>query len=143
PKKTRTAATTGPAWSPPSVIGEMTRAEMDTARLTSPHGDSDDHRRNIESLRAAGQAAGRDVAILADLPGPKIRLGTIEGEALKLVAGQAFTLTTEEMTGGRTRAFVNFPRLPGVVKPGDSLFVNDGLVHLEVEGVAGSDVRCR
>src|SRR5262249_46692674 len=71
------------------------------------------------------------------------RLGTIEGESVELVAGQAFTLTTEEMTGGRTRAFVNFPRLPGVVKPGDSLFVNDGLVHLEVEGVAGSDVHCR
>src|SRR5262245_17303462 len=141
--KTKITATIGPASSSPSVIGEMIQAGMDIARLNFSHGDFDDHRRNIEGLRAAAQAAGRDVAILADLPGPKIRLGTIEGEAVELVAGQAFTLTTEEVTGGPTRAFVNFPDLPRVVKSGDSLFVNDGLVHLEVEGVTGSDVRCR
>jgi pyruvate kinase len=116
---------------------------LDIARLNFSHGEFDDHRRNIESLRAAAHTAGRDLAILADLPGPKIRLGTIEGGTVELVAGQAFTLTIEEVTGGPTRAFVNFPRLPQVVKAGDGLFVNDGLVHLEVERVAGSDVHCR
>jgi pyruvate kinase len=141
--KTKIIATIGPASSSRSVIGEMIHAGMDIARLNFSHGEFDDHRRNIESLRAAAQAAGRDVAILADLPGPKIRLGTIEGERVELRAGQAFTLTTEEVTGGPTRAFVNFPQLPGVVKPGDGLFVNDGLVHLEVVRVAGSDVLCR
>jgi pyruvate kinase len=83
------------------------------------------------------------VTILADLPGPKIRLGQVAGEPVELVAGQAFTLTTEEVPGGPTRAFVSFPRLPRVVKPGDHLFVNDGLVQLEVEAVGGSEVHCR
>jgi pyruvate kinase len=122
---------------------DMVRAGMDVARLNFSHGGFDDHRRNIENLRAAARAAGRDVAILADLPGPKIRLGAVAGEPVNLVAGQAFTLTTDEVTGGSTRAFVSFPRLPRVVKPGDHLFVNDGLVRLEVEAVAGGDVRCR
>src|SRR5262245_27761893 len=140
--KTKITATIGPASSSPSVMVEMIQAGMDIARLNFSHGEFDDHRRNIESLRAAAQTAGRDVAILADLPGPKIRLGTIEGGAVELVAGQAFTLTTEEVTGDATRAFVNFSRLPRAVKAGDNLFVNDGLVQLVVEGVAGSDVRC-
>jgi pyruvate kinase len=80
---------------------------------------------------------------MADLPGPKIRLGAITGEPVELVAGQAFTLTTEEIAGSSTRAFVSLPRLPQVVKPGDQLFVNDGLVRLEVEAAAGRDVHCR
>jgi len=116
---------------------------MDVARLNFSHGTFDDHGRNIENLRAAARAAGRDVAILADLPGPKIRLGAIADEPIELEAGQAFTLTTEEVVGGPTRAFVSFPHLPRVTKPGDHLFVNDGLVQLEVEAVAGSEVRCR
>jgi len=122
---------------------DMVRAGMDVARLNFSHGAFDDHRRSIESLRATARAAGRDVTILADLPGPKIRLGAIAGEPVELVAGQTFTLTTEEVMGGPARAFVNFPRLPRVVKAGDHLFVNDGLVHLEVEAVTGREVRCR
>ena len=141
--KTKITATIGPASSSPAVIGDLIRAGMDVARLNFSHGQFDDHRRNLETLRAAAQAAGRDVAIMADLPGPKIRLGTIEGDRVQLVAGQAFTLTTEEVAGGPMRAFVSFPGLPRVVKPGDRLFVNDGIVQLEVESVAGNDVRCR
>src|SRR4029450_3230393 len=106
--KTKIIATIGPASSSRSVIGEMIHAGMAVARLNFSHGEFDDHRRNIESLRAAAQAAGRAAPIMADLPGPKIRLGTIEGGTLELVTGQAFTLTTEEVTGGPTRAFVSF-----------------------------------
>jgi pyruvate kinase len=143
PHKTKITATVGPASASPAVIEAMIRAGMDVARLNFSHGSFDDHRRHIESLRAGARAAGRDVAILADLPGPKIRLGAIAGEPVELVVGQTFTLTTEEVMGGPTRAFVSFPQLPGVVKAGDHLFANDGLVHLEVEAVAGSEVRCR
>jgi pyruvate kinase len=141
--KTKITATIGPASAAPAVMEEMVRSGMDVARLNFSHGDFDDHRGNIEKLRAAARAAGRDVAILADLPGPKIRLGVIAGEPVELVAGQAFTLTTEEITGGPTRSFVSFPQLPRVVKPGDHLFVNDGLVQLAVDAVVGSEVRCR
>ncbi len=90
----------------------MIQAGMDVARLNFSHGGFDDHCRNIENLRAAARAAGRDVAILADLPGPKIRLGAIAGEPVMLVSGQTFTLTTEEVTGGPAGAFVSLPRLP-------------------------------
>jgi pyruvate kinase len=141
--KTKITATVGPASASRAVMENMIRAGMDVARLNFSHGAFEDHRRSIESLRATARAAGHDVTILADLPGPKIRLGAIAGEPVELVAGQAFTLTTEEVTGGPTLAFVDFPRLPRVVKAGDSLFVNDGLVHLEVEAVSGSEVRCR
>src|SRR5262249_18833618 len=133
----------GPASAAPSVLADLIRAGMDVARLNFSHGTFEDHRRNIENLRAAAQTVGRDLAILADLPGPKIRLGVIAGEPLDLVPEQDFTLTTEEVVGGPARVFVSFPRLPRVVKPGDQLFLNDGLVRLEVRDVAGNDVRCR
>jgi pyruvate kinase len=141
--KTKIVATIGPASASPDVMADIIRAGMSVARLNFSHGGFDDHRRSIESLRAAASAAGRDVAILADLPGPKIRLGMIADEPVTLIAGRPFTLTTQEVTGDATRAFVSFPRLPQVVKPGDHLFVNDGLVQLDVDAVAGSDVRCR
>jgi len=141
--KTKITATVGPASASAGVMADLIRAGMDVARLNFSHGSFDDHRRNIENLRAAARAAGRDVAILADLPGPKIRLGVIADEPVELVVGQTFTLTTEDVTGGPARAFVSFAGLPRVAKPGDRLFVNDGLVHLQVEGVAGSEVRCR
>jgi pyruvate kinase len=141
--KTKIIATVGPASASPAVMEELIRAGMDVARLNFSHGSFDDHRRNIDNLRAAADAAGRDVAIMADLPGPKIRLGSIAPEPIELVAGQSFTLTTQEIAGGATRAFVSLPELPRVVKPGDSLYVNDGLVQLAVEAVAGHDVQCR
>src|SRR5512143_2329080 len=71
--KTKITATVGPASASPAVMEDLIRAGMDIARLNFSHGSLDDHRRNIVSLRAAARAAGRDVAILADLPGPKIR----------------------------------------------------------------------
>jgi pyruvate kinase len=122
---------------------EMIRAGMDVARLNFSHGAFDDHRRNVENLRAAARAVGRDLSILADLPGPKIRLGAIAGEPVELVAGEPFTLTTEEITGDRTRAFVDFARLPHVVAAGDQLFLNDGIVRLEVDLATRTEVRCR
>jgi pyruvate kinase len=141
--KTKITATIGPASASAAVIADMIRAGMDIARLNFSHGQLDDHRRSIATVRAAAETAGRDVAILADLPGPKIRLGTIAGEPVELVAGEPFTLTVDEVAGDTTRAFVSFPDLPRVVKPGDRLFVNDGLVRLDVEDVAGKEVRCR
>ena len=141
--KTKITATIGPASAAPAVMEAMIRAGLDVARLNFSHGSFEDHGRNIENLRAAARAAERDVAILADLPGPKIRLGVIAGEPVELAAGATFTLTTDEITGDATRAFVSFPRLVRVAKPGDHLFVNDGLVDLEVEAVAGNEVRCR
>jgi pyruvate kinase len=80
---------------------------------------------------------------MADLPGPKMRIGIIDPEPIQLVAGDSFTLTSEEITGSSQRVSMSFKQLPGVVKPGDKLFLNDGLIQLKVEKAVGSEVYCR
>ena len=126
PNKTRIVATIGPASSSPSVLEEMIRAGMNVARLNFSHGEFSAHRQNIENIRAASKAAGRPVAILADLSGPKMRVGQIVAEPIQLKAGDRFTLTTEDIIGDLQRVSVSFARLPKVVKPGDKLSLNDG-----------------
>jgi pyruvate kinase len=141
--KTKIIATIGPASESPEMLARLIRAGMDIARLNFSHGDFGSHAEVIARIRAAEPVTGRRVAIMADLPGPKMRLGQIDPEPVQLRAGEQFTLTTEEITGNARRAAMTFQRLPEVVKPGDRLFLNDGLVQLAVERAAGRDVVCR
>lgn len=141
--KTKIICTIGPASESPEVLERMIRAGMDIARLNFSHGDYDRHRRVIGNTRSAAKAAGRRVAILGDLPGPKIRIGKLEREPVDLDAGDAFTLTTQAAAGDGAKASTSFTRLPEVVKRGDTLFLNDGIVQLEVQEVSGAEVRCR
>ena len=96
----------------------------------------------MKRIREAERATGRRVAIMADLPGPKMRLGKIAPEPIQLVPGDRFTLTNEDIVGDARRVSMSFEPLPRVVKPGNRLFLNDGLVQLVVERVAGNDVEC-
>jgi pyruvate kinase len=141
--KTRIVATIGPASESPEMLERLIRAGMNVARLNFSHGDVSAHARRIARIREAERATGRRVAIMADLPGPKMRVGTIDPEPIELRAGDAFTLTTDEVTGTASRVSVSFDRLPQVVRPGHALFLNDGLVQLSVERVEGRDVHCR
>jgi pyruvate kinase len=141
--KTRIVATIGPASESPEVMGQMLRAGLDVARLNFSHGDFDYHARLIKRLRAAARAEDRRLAILADLPGPRIRLGELAAEPLELKAGDLFTLTTAEIRGDARRVSVSFEALPRVVKPRDTLFLNDGLIQLEVTEVSDSEVESR
>lgn len=140
--KTKIVATIGPASEEPGMLARLIRAGMTVARLNFSHGEFRDHAERISRIREAERATGRRVAILADLPGPKMRIGKVEPEPVELRAGDRFTLTTDEITGDRDRVSVSFARLPRVVSPGDRLFLNDGLVQLAVEGVSGNDVLC-
>jgi len=140
--KTRIVATIGPASETPALLLSMIGAGMDVARINFSHGEFDDHRRVIGNIRAAAKAAGRRVAIMADLPGPKMRVGTFGTETVELKAGDPFTLTTEEIVGDAHRVSVSFARLPQVVKPGNLLSLNDGYIQLEVTGVRGAEVAC-
>jgi pyruvate kinase len=142
-QKTKIIATIGPASDSPEMLERLIRAGMNIARLNFSHGDFGQHGEVIARIRAAEQATGRRVAIMADLPGPKMRLGKIEPEPIQLNAGDSFTLTSEDITGNHERVSMSFKPLPRVVKPGDRLFLNDGLVQLIVEQVAGEDVCCR
>ncbi len=121
----------------------MIQVGMKVARINLAHGDFASHQKVIENLRAAADATGRRLAIMADLPGPKIRIGQLAKEPVELKPGDAFTLTTEEIVGDASRVSVNFGRLPQAVKSGDILFLNDGFIQLEVVKVAGEDVKCR
>src|SRR6187399_2334999 len=124
--KTKIVATIGPASSPPPVLERMIRAGMNVARLNFSHGEFAAHRQNIENIRAAAKSARRTVAIMADLSGPKMRIGNLAEEKILLKEGERFTLTTEEIVGDRERVSVSFARLPHVVKRGNMLSLNDG-----------------
>ena len=141
--KTKIVCTIGPASESPETMGRMIRAGMNVARLNFSHGDFTGHKKVIENLREAARTAGRRLAILADLPGPKIRIGQFAQEPVELKSGDPFTLTTEGVGGDSRRVSVSFPTLPQAVKPGDLIYLNDGFIQLEVLAVKAPEVRCR
>jgi pyruvate kinase len=141
--KTKIVCTIGPASESVKILEQMIRAGMNVARLNFSHGDFDSHKKVIDNIRAAAGAVGERVAIMADLPGPKMRIGQLAEEPIDLVPEDPFTLTTEEIVGDSKRVSMSFPRLPHVVKKGDILFLNDGLIQLEVAMVEGNDVHCQ
>jgi len=140
--KTKIVATIGPASESPEMLARLVRAGMNIARLNFSHGDLSKHAEIIRRIRDTVRETGRRVAIMADLPGPKLRLGKIDPEPIQLLPGEHFTLTSENIVGDMHRVSTSFERLPRVVKPGDKIFLNDGLVQLVVERVAGNSVEC-
>src|SRR4051812_24957059 len=140
--KTKIVATIGPASESPEMLERLIRAGLNVARLNFSHGEFAKHAEVVNRIRAASQATGRRVAIMADLPGPKMRLGKIDPEPIQLFPGDRFTLTNEDIVGTGERVSMTFKSLPQVVKPGNRLFLNDGLVQLVVDRVAGNDVEC-
>ncbi len=141
--KTKIVCTIGPASDSPAVLEGMIHAGMNVARLNFSHGDFENHADTIKKIRAASKAAKKRVALMADLPGPKMRIGELEAEPIELELDDPFTLTTEDIIGNQRRVSVSFPRLPKAVKPADKLFINDGLVEIEVIKVEGNDVYCK
>ena len=140
--KTKIVATIGPASESPEMLVRLIRAGVNVARLNFSHGNPSKHAEVIRRVRDATRETGRRVAIMADLPGPKLRLGKIDPEPIQFLPGAHFTLTSEDIVGDTQRASTSFERLPRVVKPGDRIFLNDGLVQLVVERVAGNEVEC-
>jgi pyruvate kinase len=140
--KTKIVATIGPASLAPEMMERLVLAGVGIARLNFSHGDFQQHGEVIANLRAVSKKNGRRIAIMADLPGPKMRLGTIEPDSILLEVGDPFTLTSDTIIGNARRVSMSFEPLPRVVKPGDRLFLNDGLVQLIVSHVEGNDVQC-
>ncbi len=141
PNKTKLVCTIGPASESPDILRQMLCAGMNVARLNFSHGTFARHKTVIENLRRVATAVGRRVTIMADLPGPKIRIGKLAEEPIEVKRGNAFTLTTDNVLGDRQRVSVSFPRLPAVVKPGDCLFINDGNIQLEVIRTTGNGLQ--
>ena len=141
--KTKLVCTIGPASDSLQMLENIIRAGMNVARLNFSHGDFASHKKTITKIRAASRNTGRRVAIMADLPGPKMRIGEIADEPIELTPDDSFTLTTQEIIGDASRVSVSFSQLPEAVIPGDKLFLNDGYVELEVARVDGTEVHCQ
>jgi pyruvate kinase len=141
--KTKIICTIGPASESPAVMERLLRAGMDIARLNFSHGAFDRHRQVIADLRQAAATVGRRLTIMADLPGPKMRIGMLSREPVTLEPGAEFCLTTEAIVGDQNRAAVTLANLPEVVHRGDILFLNDGLIQLEVIRIEPPAVVCR
>jgi pyruvate kinase len=141
PRATKIVATLGPASSSPEVLTQMLLAGVDVVRLNFSHGKAQDHIDRASLVREVAKRAGREVAIMADLQGPKIRVGKFEGGKTVLTAGQQFVLdATYTALGNNERVGLDYKELPRDVKPGDALLLNDGLLVLDVESVRGEEV---
>ena len=143
-RSTKIVATIGPASREPDVLGRMVEAGMDVARLNFAHGSPDQHAETVERIRAAASAAGREVAVLQDVPGPKLRLGPIAGDVVQLSAGADVTLVPgDDEVGGDSRMPVAWPGFSELVEPEQVVYLADGAIRLRVRDVAGEEVRCR
>ena len=140
-RATKIVATLGPASSSPEVLERMIRAGVDVVRLNFSHGKAQDHIDRARLVREAARAAGKQVAIMADLQGPKIRVGKFEHGKIELINGTSFILDADRVELGNEQAVgLDYKELPRDVKPGDTLLLNDGLLVLTVEAVKGAAV---
>src|SRR5688572_5365238 len=115
---------------------------MDVARLNFSHGGHSDHESMYGLVREAAEASGRAVGILADLQGPKIRLGRFADTKVEWRTGDQVVITSDDILGTPTRVSCTYTKLPREVKPGDRLLIDDGKVAVEVSAVDGNDIRC-
>jgi pyruvate kinase len=141
-RRTKVVVTVGPASRGQEMLEAMIRAGADVFRLNFSHGSVDDHTENIRRIRAASAATGKWVAVLGDIPGPKLRLDEIENGVVRVHSGTELTLTTEECIGDERRLPVSFDGLPGAVEHGDPIFLADGRIRLRAIEVGATGVRC-
>ena len=140
--KTKIVCTIGPATDSQEMMEKMLEAGMNIARLNFSHGDFPGHAETISRLRSASKKTGKQLTIMGDLPGPKMRIGQFADEPVELKVDDTFTLTTDDVLGTPEKVSVTFSRLPQVVKKGDRLYLNDGIIELKVDEVKGNDVIC-
>jgi pyruvate kinase len=140
-RATKIVATLGPASSDPQVLEDLLRAGVDVVRLNFSHGKAQDHIDRAALVRETAARVGKPVALMADLQGPKIRVGKFVDGKVMLVGGQPFVLDAQRTEPGDLSAVgLDYKELPRDVKPGDKLLLNDGLIVLVVEAVRGEQV---
>ncbi|SDE52179.1 pyruvate kinase [Auraticoccus monumenti] len=142
-RRAKIVCTLGPATSSPERLKELVEAGMDVARMNMSHGDHPDHEERLTNVRAAAAAAGRPVGVLADLQGPKIRLGRFAEGKADLAYGARFVITTDDVAGTAERCSTTYKGLPGDLTPGDRILIDDGRLTLQAEEVTATDVITR
>jgi pyruvate kinase len=145
PRRTKIVATLGPATDEPQVLDDMIKAGMDVVRVNFSHGDPDDHIKRAETVRNRSRAFGHQVGVLADLQGPKIRIGHFREGKITLNKDDNFILDAglDMKAGTQERVGLTYKGLPDDVSRGDTLLLDDGRLALWVEDVTGAEVRCR
>ncbi|MEN9751668.1 MAG: Pyruvate kinase [Actinomycetota bacterium] len=139
-RRAKIVATLGPATASYDNIRAIIEAGVDVCRMNLSHGTYDVHEEVYRNVRAAAADAGRSVAVLVDLQGPKIRLGKFEGGPYDLAEGDTLTITIEDIVGTKELSSTTYKGLPGDVKPGDPLLIDDGKVALRVVSTDGTRV---
>ena len=140
---TKIVATLGPASSDPQVLSRLVAAGVDVVRINFSHGTAADHRARVEALRQAAHAAGRTVGVMADLQGPKIRVGKFAGSKVLLKTGQDFVLDAQCQLGDTEHVGLDYPELVEDVVPGDVLLLDDGRIVMDIERIDGQEIHCR
>jgi pyruvate kinase len=139
-RRAKIVCTMGPAVEAPEKVKELVAAGMNMARLNLSHGGYAEHQARLDSVRKAAADAGKAVAILVDLQGPKIRLARFADGPHELKRGDIFTITTDDVQGTKERVGTTYKGLPGDCKAGDRILIDDGKVTVEVVEVKGNDV---
>jgi pyruvate kinase len=139
-RSTKIVATVGPACRQPEVLERMIAAGVDVTRLNFAHGSPDEHAETAAQIRDAAQRVGREVAILGDVPGPKLRIGPVAGGVAELARGSRVVLTPEPIEGTAERLPVAWQGLAELVDSGDIAYLADGAVRLRVDEVSDGDV---
>jgi pyruvate kinase len=140
PRRTKIVATVGPASASPEVLAELARAGMDGARLNLSHGTHDEHRERARAVRATEAELGRPIALIADLQGPKLRVGELEAPVTLARGDDVVVIGAESSVDGELP--VSPPVIGEVLQPGHEVLIDDGLVRLRVEGVERGRARC-
>src|SRR5436305_10228759 len=141
-RATKIVATLGPASASPEIIGELAQSGVDVFRLNASHGTAEERAERVRTIRQVSLDLGRELAILLDLQGPKLRLGMFSGGGCVLKKGDTFTITTETLEGNRERASTSFTDFARDVRTGDTVLLNDGVVRLRVLDTDGVAARC-
>lgn len=141
-RKTKIICTIGPSSESYPTLERLARAGMDVARLNFSHGTYEEHAQRIAHVRRVSEVLGRPIGVLQDLPGPKIRTGKLKSDKVWLEEGKEIVLTTEAILGDEHRVSVTLDSLARDVRRGDTIFVNDGIIRLEVQDTTETDIRC-
>ena len=142
-RRTKIVTTIGPATRSLEMMCELIRAGADVFRFNFSHGTETDHAENVKKAREAAKVCGKEIGILGDLPGPKLRLGDLEGGVVQLDQGDPVTITTEDVVGDKTTLPVSWDGLPKAVHVGGDVYLADGRIRLSVVEKADGHVRCR
>ncbi len=142
-KKTKIVATIGPATESEQMLGNLLDAGMNVMRLNFSHGDFAEHQKRVDALRRVMKKKNVTAGIFQDLGGPKIRIGEFYKERVILTPGEKFTLTTEKVVGDEHKAYVNYPKLPEELEPGNFVLLDDGKKKLQVISTTKKEIHCK